>query len=103
MFLDPSGAQVGDVVQGDEGIAYADLDINACIEPKQFHDVVGYYQRYDVFDLKVDRRRHGAENVFRPETGSVPRESTAPAEQMQTAVGEPRAEVRSGVGGLRVL
>ena len=28
-----------------------------CIEPKQFHDVVGYYNRFDVFDLKVNRKR----------------------------------------------
>ena len=26
-------------------------------EPKQFHDVVGYYNRFDVFDLKVNRKR----------------------------------------------
>ena len=25
------------------------------VEPKQFHDVVGYYNRFDIFDLKVDR------------------------------------------------
>src|SRR5437016_8401864 len=29
----------------------------ACVEPKQFHDVVGYYNRFDVFKLTVDRRR----------------------------------------------
>ncbi|KAI9656886.1 MAG: hypothetical protein M1821_003525 [Bathelium mastoideum] len=57
LFLDPTGAQVGDQVQGEEGIAYADLDLNACVEPKQFHDVVGGYQRLDVFDVKVDRKR----------------------------------------------
>jgi aliphatic nitrilase len=28
-----------------------------CVEPKQFHDVVGYYNRFDVFDLKVTRKR----------------------------------------------
>ena len=68
LFLDPTGAPVGDQVQGEEGIAYADLDLNACIEPKQFHDVVGSgYQRYDVFDLKVDRRRQGPDRVFEDE------------------------------------
>ena len=25
--------------------------------PKQFHDVVGSYNRFDVFDLKVNRKR----------------------------------------------
>lgn len=46
IFLDPTGAQVGEQIQGEEGIAYADLDLDECIAPKQFHDVVGGYQRY---------------------------------------------------------
>jgi nitrilase len=33
------------------------IDIAQCVEPKQFHDVVGYYKRFDVFDLKVTRKR----------------------------------------------
>lgn len=65
LFLDPTGAQVGEQVVGAEGIAYADLDLNACVEPKQFHDVVGTgYQRYDVFDLRISRRRLGPEASF---------------------------------------
>ncbi|KAM0718006.1 hypothetical protein Q7P37_006338 [Cladosporium fusiforme] len=63
-FLDPSGALVGESIQGEEGIVYADLDLEECVEPKQFHDAVGYYQRFDVFDLKVDRRRLGVEGMF---------------------------------------
>ena len=43
-FLDPTGAQIGDSIQGEEGIAYAELDLADCVEPKQFHDTVGYYQ-----------------------------------------------------------
>lgn len=62
LFLDPTGAQVGEQVVGEEGIAYGDLDLNSCVEPKQFHDVVGTgYQRYDIFDVKVIRRRLGPE------------------------------------------
>ncbi|KAI5363717.1 putative carbon-nitrogen hydrolase, nitrilase/Cyanide hydratase [Septoria linicola] len=64
LFLGPTGAQVGEQVQGEEGIAYADLDLSECVEPKQFHDVVGGYQRFDVFDLKVNMQRLGAENAF---------------------------------------
>ena len=63
-FLDPTGAQIGESVQGEEGIAYAELDLTQCVEPKQFHDTVGYYQRFDIFDLKVDRRRQGVEDMF---------------------------------------
>lgn len=63
-FLDPTGAMVGESIQGEEGIVYATLDLEECVEPKQFHDAVGYYQRFDVFDLKVDRRRLGVEGMF---------------------------------------
>lgn len=71
MFLGPTGALLPaftideksgektsrDFLQNEEGILYADLDLNQCIEGKQYHDVTGGYQRFDVFDLKVDRRR----------------------------------------------
>lgn len=70
-FLDPTGAPLPSFtfapgstnpiptshLQGEEGILYADMDLSACIEGKQYHDVVGGYQRLDVFDLKVDRSR----------------------------------------------
>lgn len=57
-FVDPTGAQIGDALQDEEGIVYAAIDIARCVEPKQFHDVVGYYNRFDVFDLKISRTRH---------------------------------------------
>ncbi|KAF6822941.1 nitrilase [Colletotrichum plurivorum] len=71
MFLDPTGAllqgftvdadtrehEPRDFLQASEGILYADMDVGDCIEGKQYHDVVGGYQRLDVFEFKVDRRR----------------------------------------------
>ncbi|USP81507.1 uncharacterized protein yc1106_08781 [Curvularia clavata] len=68
-FLDPTGAPLQsftydgseqlytDSLQSQEGILYADMNLDDCIEGKQYHDVVGGYQRLDVFDLKVDRSR----------------------------------------------
>ncbi|KIX06474.1 uncharacterized protein Z518_04450 [Rhinocladiella mackenziei CBS 650.93] len=70
-FLDPTGKTVmGAVVdvatgkwsekkmlQDEEGILYATLDLTECVEGKQYHDVVGGYQRLDVFSLQVDRSR----------------------------------------------
>jgi nitrilase len=56
-FVDPTGEVLGDVLQDDEGIAYAEIDLNRCVEPKQFHDVVGYYNRFDIFELSVNRTR----------------------------------------------
>ncbi|KAJ4185858.1 hypothetical protein NW755_008310 [Fusarium falciforme] len=70
-FLDPTGALLPgftvdpethehvptEYLQKHEGILYADIDVEDCIEGKQYHDVVGGYQRLDVFDLRVNRTR----------------------------------------------
>ncbi|QIG92000.1 MULTISPECIES: carbon-nitrogen hydrolase family protein [unclassified Bradyrhizobium] len=56
-FVDPTGNVFGDQLQDQEGIAYAEIDLNRCVEPKQFHDVVGYYNRFDIFDVTIDRSR----------------------------------------------
>ena len=63
-FVDPTGEQIGDMLQNEEGIIYADLDLNQCVEPKQFHDVVGYYNRYDIFDFSVNRKRQRPANFI---------------------------------------
>jgi aliphatic nitrilase len=57
MVLGPSGEIISDTLSETEGLLYQDIDIAHCVEPKQFHDVVGYYNRFDVFDLTVNRKR----------------------------------------------
>jgi nitrilase len=73
-FLDPTGATIEDctvldlatkvlqkdqsIVTGEEAILMTNMDLNECIEGKQYHDVVGGYQRFDVFSLHVNRHRH---------------------------------------------
>ncbi|MEP2641268.1 carbon-nitrogen hydrolase family protein [Roseobacter sp.] len=55
-FVDPTGAQIGDSLT-EEGIGYADIDLDKCIEPKRFHDVTAGYNRFDIYDLRVNRHR----------------------------------------------
>ena len=57
MILGPSGEILGDTLCESEGLLYQDIDISQCVEPKQFHDVVGYYNRFDIFELNVTRKR----------------------------------------------
>jgi nitrilase len=72
MFLDPTGVTIWgytvdsitgrednerEFLQGEEGIFYAALDLDMCLEGKQYRDVVGGHQRLDVFDLKVNPTR----------------------------------------------
>lgn len=71
MFLDATGAPIPgftvdsstgekrevDFLQKEEGILYADLNLGDSVEGKQYHDVVGGYQRHDIFRLTVNRER----------------------------------------------
>lgn len=56
MIIGPDGAPISEVMCDEEGIAYAEIDTSLSVEQKQFHDVTGYYNRFDIFDLEVDRR-----------------------------------------------
>jgi nitrilase len=75
MVLDPTGTPVPafvinekgekiekEMLKDEEGVLFADIDLNECVEGKQFHDLVGGYQRLDIFELKVDRRRRDVVN-----------------------------------------
>ena len=72
MVLGPSGEVISDTLCETEGLLYQDIDIEQCVEPKQFHDVVGYYNRFDVFDLKVTRTRLKAIEFDDASTGPIP-------------------------------
>ncbi|RLV54857.1 carbon-nitrogen hydrolase family protein [Aeromicrobium phragmitis] len=58
MILDPVGHPIAGPLVEDEGILYADIDTRTRIVPKQAHDVVGTYNRMDIFRLEVNTERH---------------------------------------------
>jgi len=53
--IGPDGNVIGSPLIDEEGIVYAEIDLNACIQPKQMHDIIGGYNRFDIFDLRVNR------------------------------------------------
>jgi aliphatic nitrilase len=53
LVLAPTGKVIAET--RDEGLLYSDIDLAQSVELKQFHDVVGYYNRFDIFKLAVDR------------------------------------------------
>jgi aliphatic nitrilase len=55
MVTGPNSEIIGEPLSDSEGILYADIDLAVCVEAKQMHDIVGYYNRFDVFKLTVDR------------------------------------------------
>ena len=52
----PDGRLISAPLIDEEGIVYADIDLNKCIQLKQMHDIIGHYNRFDVFQLHVNRR-----------------------------------------------
>ena len=59
----PDGRLMSEPLVDDEGIRYADVDLNASIRHKQMHDIVGHYQRPDVLRLEVNTRRNSPLNL----------------------------------------
>lgn len=57
MIVGPRGEVVAGPLVREEGILVADIDVGDAIRPKQIHDIVGTYNRFDVFTLSVNRRR----------------------------------------------
>ena len=68
-IVDPYGKYVGGPLKGDEGIVYADIDMESMIDAKTLHDVVGHYNRFDVLSLVYHRRQPKA---IRFEDTSIP-------------------------------
>lgn len=64
MVLGPTGEIISDTLCESEGLLYQEIDVSQCVEPKQFHDVVGYYNRFDVFNLSVTRKRLRPISIF---------------------------------------
>jgi len=58
LVTDPSGRVASDELCDEEGVLYAAIDVSSCVEPKQFHDISGGYNRFDIFRLTVDRSRN---------------------------------------------
>ena len=55
VVIGPDGNPISEIKKDEEGLLYADIDLSRCVEPKQIHDVVGGYNRFDIFELKVNR------------------------------------------------
>lgn len=85
----PSGTPVSSELCDDEGIVYADIELDDCIEPKQFHDVSGGYNRFDVFQLTVNRDSQRAVRFV--EDSAANSEPDEPIATAPTAANEPSA------------
>src|SRR6516162_3674060 len=68
MILGPQGELLAEPQVGGEGMVVAEIDLSLSIEQKQFHDIVGYYNRFDIFRLVVDQRPNRPVTLIREES-----------------------------------
>ncbi len=80
-ILGPDGRVVGQPLIDEEGIVYGEIDLSRCIQPKQMHDIIGHYNRFDVFDLRVNAV---PQQPVRIETGPAPAAEPEPGADAQS-------------------
>jgi nitrilase len=54
MIVGPNGELLGDPLVGSEGMVVAEIDIARSIEHKMAQDIVGHYNRFDIFHLEIN-------------------------------------------------
>ena len=52
----PEGTLISKGIHDIEGIDYAEIDLDKCITPKLMHDIIGHYNRFDIFQVKLNGR-----------------------------------------------
>ena len=67
MILGPQGELIAEPQVGGEGLVIAEIDVSLSIEQKQIHDIVGNYNRFDIFRLTVDQRPNRPVTLIRDE------------------------------------
>ncbi|AIG01959.1 nitrilase [Pseudomonas fluorescens] len=80
-ILGPDGRVIGQPLIDEEGIVYAEIDLSRCIQPRQMHDIAGHYNRFDIFDLRVNRRPQQSARF--EDIGGVDEPSIEPNQEFQ--------------------
>ena len=90
MIVGPDGEYVTEPLRAEEGIIYADLDISKEVALKGVQDIVGSYQRFDIFQLHVNQSPiqpayfyEGVDFVAEPEPMTQPGAATESEEADQ--------------------
>jgi len=81
MIVGPNGELLANPVQGGEGMVVAEIDIARSIEPKMVHDIVGHYNRFDIFHLDVTATPNQPLWMKKPE-----RQDEQPSEALPQAI-----------------
>jgi len=86
MIVGPSGTPIAETLADSDMLLIESIDLEDCIVPKQFHDLVGYYNRFDIFGLNVNR------SALEPATfeGETPGSRELPFDQIEKLIADPK-------------
>lgn len=73
----PDGRLMTEELVDEEGMRFAEIDVEAQIAQKQMHDVIGHYNRFDIFQLQVDRTPQAPLALIDPPTPRTPAPAVA--------------------------
>lgn len=76
----PDGRLITEELIDEEGMRFAEINIEDQIAQKQMHDIVGHYNRFDVFNLQVNRTPLTPATLLDPESSGPDRESSVEEE-----------------------
>lgn len=54
-IVNPQSVVIAGPMGSEEGILYADIDLETCVREKIAHDLAGHYNRADIFNVRVNR------------------------------------------------
>jgi aliphatic nitrilase len=66
-IIDPYSRVIAGPMGAEEGVLYADVDLEATVRAKLFHDFAGHYNRPDVFQVRLNAQ---APQILRRESAS---------------------------------
>lgn len=70
----PDGQYLCEPLIDDEGIVYAEIDLDDLIQPKMMHDIIGQYNDFGVLSLTLDQTPHEPLNIVERVSDETPDE-----------------------------
>lgn len=72
-IIGPDGRFIAGPKWEGEGIIHADINLSDRVQEKAYHDILGHYNRFDIFDLTIQKDRHEPLTVSERQTTSEPK------------------------------
>jgi aliphatic nitrilase len=90
VIVSPNLRIIAGPMGAEEGILYADCDLETCVAMKLRHDFAGHYNRPDIFQLHINRAAPQLYTVHNEQAGSLPGSQVRLLEEPLTGLATPQ-------------